>query len=203
MMRKSMRLPAVLLIALLAVSSLVSCKKSSDDSLDFATLLVLATFRDNGNGTVSAPGGYTIAKCAYGQVWNAALNNCAGTGSSSTYGAQSLAYCTVANSCHDAALNASSGPAFAACSTYSVSSITGWRLPTVAELQAMTSSLSRSSLILLFTQTPDDKYFWSRETNPNKSDYSEAYGISFADSTFGDKTSYNKVSVPLYVRCVK
>lgn len=182
----------------------LSCKKDEEEDLDMTALLVLATFRDNLNGTVTAPTGLIVAKCSYGQVWNGALNNCAGTGSESAYGAQSMAYCSVANSCHDTStLYATSGPAFTACSSYSVSSVTGWRLPTVAELQGLTTSLNRTSLLVLFPQTPDDKDAWSRETNSSKTDYSESYGVSFAQSTFGQKTSYNKVSAPLYVRCVK
>jgi len=195
-----------ILSALLAISLLfaLSCKKDEEEDLDFNSLLVLATFRDNLNGTVTGPTGLIMAKCSYGQVWNGGLNNCAGTGSESAYGAQSMAYCSVANSCHDTAtLYASSGPAYTACSSYSVSGITGWRLPTVAELQGLTTALTRTSLLVLFPQTPDDKDAWSTETNSSKTDYSEAYGVSFAQSTFGQKTSFNKVSAPLYVRCVK
>ncbi len=192
-----------LALLLLAFLPLFACKKDSNDSLDFAKLLVLATFRDNNNGTVTAPSGFLIAKCSYGQVWNSGLNNCAGTGSSTTYGAQSMAYCSVANSCYDSALNANAGPAYTACAGYAVNGISGWRMPSSTELLSLTTSLTRTSFLVLFPQTPDDKNFWTRDTNPNKTDYSEAYGVSFAESTFGEKTSYNKVSVPLYVRCVK
>lgn len=193
-------------IAVFLAALLPGCKKDDDKdgSLDTAALLALSTFTDNRNGTVTSSTGLIWAKCSYGQVWSSALNNCSGTGTESAYGAQSMAYCSVENSCHDTStLYASSGPAFSACSSYSVSGITGWRLPTVAELQGLSTTLNRTSLLVLFPQTPDDKDAWSRETNSSKTDYSEAYGVSYASSTYGQKTSYNKVSAPLYVRCVK
>ncbi|MBL8021837.1 MAG: DUF1566 domain-containing protein [Leptospirales bacterium] len=198
-----MRLIGILLLGLGVL--LVSCKKTEDkESVSYSDLALLATFGDQGNGTITAPGGYLVAKCAVGQVWNGGLNNCAGTGSGTTYGAQSVAYCSVANSCADTTtLQATSGPAFVACSNYSVSGITGWRLPSVSELTSLTTSFNRATILLMFPQTPDDKFFWTRETNPNKTDYSEAYGVSFAESTFGTMTSYDKVASPLYVRCVK
>lgn len=193
------------LIALLVLLAFSACKKDEEDeSLDYAALLALSTFRDNLNGTVTGPTGLLIAKCSYGQAWSSGLNNCAGTGSESAYGAQSMAYCAVENSCNDTStLYANSGPAYTACSNFSVSGVTGWRLPTVAELQGITTALNRTSLLVLFPQTPDDKDAWSTETNSSKTDYSESYGVSFASSTYGQKTSYNKVSAPLYVRCVK
>ncbi|MCE9599664.1 MAG: DUF1566 domain-containing protein [Spirochaetia bacterium] len=200
-----MRLIRISFVILLASFMITACKKTADeDAVSYADLALLATFGDQGNGTITAPGGYLVAKCAVGQVWNGGLNNCSGTGSGTTYGAQSMAYCSVANSCSDTTtLLATSGPAFVACANYSVSGITGWRLPSVTELTGLTTSFNRNTIILMFPQTPDDKFFWTRETNPNKTDYSEAYGISFAETTFGTMTSYDKVASPLYVRCVK
>jgi len=202
---KPRTLAAGLLLALLMLpfAGCSKSKSSSKDAISYAMLSILSTFTDNRNGTITSPNGYLIAKCAVGQVWNSSLNNCAGTGSASAYGAQSMAYCLVANSCNDSSLNANSGPAYTACSNYSVSSVTGWRLPSIVELQSLTGSLNRASILTVFPETPDDKYFWSREADSTSTSYSQALGISFAENSFGTKQGFDKVSSALYVRCFK
>ncbi len=194
-------------IALGIVLALVvgtSCKKDSDgSSLDWsAQLLASNSFTDMGNGSVQAIStGLIWTKCSVGQVWNATLNNCTGTGSGTVYGAASKAFCSVdyENGCIDNnTLVASSGPAFDSCAAL------GYRLPTLFELEAFANTVAdRATLLIVFPQTPDDKPFWSGSQNTTQTSGKEAKVVYFAENTFGQTDSFNKASGVAYVRCVR
>ena len=90
-----------------AVSSLIlltACpsKKKDNGLLDEwgAATLFAVNLVDQANGTVRDSGSGRIwMKCTHGQLWNASLNNCAGTGAYTTYGAASVAFCTIPGGC--------------------------------------------------------------------------------------------------------
>ena len=199
-----------LAVALLSAVLLAGCTSDDEGSdLDYLSQVLTASqLTDNGDGTITdTRTGLIWRKCAHGQVWNAGLNNCAGTGSETTYGAASEKFCEalldysttecINESASDAAINpiANSGPAYRACNDI------GYRLPTQTELVAFADGTDRATLLYTMPQTPDDKYFWTANGNPDDGDM--AYGVSFAKNTFGQSESFNKAESVLYVRCVK
>ncbi|MCB1325893.1 MAG: DUF1566 domain-containing protein [Leptospiraceae bacterium] len=202
----------VLLLPVLFVG-LLACK-AEEEELDIDSILPLVngTLTDNGNGTVSHilnGQGLTWLKCAQGQVWNASLNNCAGTGGGTTYGAVSLQFCsTLTGNYADCTTSdattptATSGPAFTSCDDLVFAGFSDWRMPGQSELVSLASGLNRTSFLLLFPQTPDDKSFWTRDGNSGQSNGSEAYSVNFATNTFGEFSTTQKDSV-LYVRCIR
>lgn len=202
---------SVLLLAL-AGALAVGCQPDDEES-DLLTLLLQSSgLRDAGNGTVVqniSGTDYTWLKCAQGQAWNAALNDCGGTGGGTTFGAQSLAFCQVLTGnygdCSSLdAVNpvATSGAAFNSCAGTTFAGLTGWRLPSKGELAALAALQTRASFLLVFPQTPDDKHFWSGSGNPDKADGSEAFTVSFAEGTMGTENTVAKDAVH-YVRCIR
>ncbi len=196
--------PLVLFLGLFSLT--LSCTTSSSNSTDWTAMLytLQSSFTDNGDGTVTDSTGVMWSKCAFGQVFNASLNNCTGTGGYTTYGAQSVSYCELDGGCYDiSTLEANSGPAYNACANFSQAGYTDWKLPNRTQLAAITSGLTREDFLYIFPETPDDKYFWTSNTNTTTSAAKESYGISFATNYFGDEASFNKVSSNLYVRCIR
>ncbi|MCB1175635.1 MAG: DUF1566 domain-containing protein [Leptospiraceae bacterium] len=188
----------------------VGCQSEGDSEEDTtaALLVLLQGFVDNYNGTITQ-GSVTWMKCAQGQVWNAGLNNCAGTGGGTTYGALSLQFCSVLTGNYADCTNsdtvtptATSGPAYDSCNNLSFAGYSDWRLPSKAELETLVANLNRSAFLYAFPETPDDKLFWSGTGNADQSDGSEAYGVNFSESKFGETEIATKDSVK-YVRCVR
>ncbi len=193
-----------------------NCKSSDTSTLDWTqVLLISAQYVDNNNGTITDINtGKTFTKCAWGQVWSSVFNNCTGTGGGSVYGAKSEQYCDTLtvdahlySACAGAdALNpiAGSGPAVNACAAFSVSGIGGWRLPTKEELTTLTTAMDRNTLLFMFPQTPDDKYFWSSTSVQASDDETgvTAWSIGFSAAGYGNQAKITKTGV-LYVRCIK
>lgn len=199
-------LPAValgLLVFLAVLLSLPGCTNPRDkeSTLDSGTSLYLfSTYRDNGNGTMTDPNGLVWMRCAYGQVWDPNLYACTGTGSGTTFGAKSLALCTTAGYCTDlVSLVANAGPAFLACDGLDFAGSTAWRLPTIYELSGLGTGNDRKTLLMVFPNTPDDKYFWSGSQDVNDTKLSRA--VSFAGTDFG--ADYGRTQTEAnYVKCV-
>lgn len=177
------------------------CNKS-DDGLEWqGQLLALSSFSDNFNGVVRDANGAYWMKCTFGQAFNSGLNDCSGTGGGTTYGAKSLAFCSVDDLCVGADLVANDGPAFSACDTLDLGGFSDWRLPGRFELSGLASTFDRDTFLNVFPQTPDDKYFWSG--NQDDGDSSDAFGVSFAESTYSQTASFQKKDSVLYVRCTR
>jgi len=193
------------------------CKnKEADSSLDWASaLLTTSGFKDNKNGSVSDINtGLTWLKCTHGQAYNAPFNNCQGVGSGTVFNAASLRFCeavvdySITECTTEDPINpiASSGPAFDACAEKGAANYAGysdWRLPTSEEFTALASVFDRNSLLAIFPDTPDDKYFWTASAKGGHPTGDEAYALSFATSTFGNVTLFHKTNSFLYVRCVR
>ncbi len=202
------RLLAVLL--LLATGLIFSGCGDDEQSTDWLQVLIATSgVTDNYNGTVNqtiGTGTFTWMKCAQGQVWNSALNNCAGTGSGTVYGATSLAFCLVitggASYCTTVDGVANSGPAYDSCANLSFAGQSDWRLPTQGELAALAGFQSRESFLFSFPQTPEDKYFWTGNANTGDGDGTSAWSISFAKNSFREEVAAEK-DTPRYVRCIR
>lgn len=203
----------LLAAALAAALAAGGCDSEDEGDPELLTLLLQSTgFTDNGDGTVGQTingQAMTWMKCAVGQVWNSGFNNCTGVGGGTVYGATSLQFCDVLTGnfadCTTAdAVSpvASSGPAFNACDTLSLAGFTDWRLPSQGELGALVSFQSRDGILLTFPETPDDKFFWTRNGNPNQDEGTEAFAYSFAEQSFGQEQIVLKESVQ-YVRCIR
>ncbi|MBI3395560.1 MAG: DUF1566 domain-containing protein [Spirochaetia bacterium] len=197
----------IVLLAVLAAIAVSSCKKEDNTDVWTTALLGGGAFTDQNNGTVKDSTGLTWAKCSVGQVWSATLNNCTGTGASTTYGAKSYSYCPKelegVATCTGTSLEAiDPSEVFKACNTLSLAG-TGWRVPTIYELGAYAALMKRDSFIKVFPQTPDDKPFWSGTQNSAESTGKEAKVVYFADSTFGTLDVFNKYNGIGYVRCVR
>jgi hypothetical protein len=196
-MKKSVYLMIFLILGFASCNS----KSSSDNNMN--NLIALAsgagTWSDNGNGTITSPSAQIWMKCAVGQVWDGALNQCSGTGGYTTYGAKSYTYCTDTY-CYDVtSFAANSGPAYDACNTLTLAGYS-WRLPTRYELTLATTNLTYDQWKVIFPQTPDDKYFWSSTTDSSSKD--SAVGVSFAKTSYGTVDVIKKTT-PLYIRCIK
>lgn len=196
----------ILILLMLAAFALPHCQDSGDEEVDWSTTITtLANFSDNGDGTVNQ-GNLIWMKCAQGQVWDGSLNTCTGTGSGTTFGAQSLKYCTqdvldASGTCTDpASLEANSGEAYDSCANLTFAGSSDWRLPTRYELDLLADGFNRESFLYVFPQTPDDKYFWSG--TQVEDDTNTAYSVSFAKSSFGNVQNASKTG-PKYIRCVR
>jgi len=177
-------------------------KSKSNSNEWIIASLVSSSLTDNMNGTISDSTSKLMwMKCAIGQVYNSSLNNCAGAGGGTTYAAKSVSWCTIDSGCVGINLQATSGPAFDACAALTFGGHTNWRLPTKLELTGLTSGQTRDNYLIYFPQTPDDKSFWTAEQDLKTA--KSAYGVNFAQNTFGDALSYDKVYGQLYVRCVR
>ncbi len=201
------------ILALAAALLLAGCDESEDGDEELS-LLSLATISgvltDNNNGTIAQNTGLTWMKCVQGQVWNGGLNNCAGTGGGTVYGAVSLTFCAALTGnyadCTDAntvAPTATSGAAFDSCDQLSFAGFDDWRLPSQTELSGLLTTIqTRSNLLIWFPETPDDKFLWTGTGNPNESDGSEAYAYAVAENNFNTENTVRKDTVH-YVRCVR
>ncbi len=199
--------------AVLLLGTAFACSAESDDStLDWTTQL-LAGFgwNDSNNGTVTDSNtGLTWMKCAHGQVWNAGLNNCAGTGGGTTYGAKSVQFCEAVsdNSLTECVSSdalypvATSGPAYQACVDSRAGDFSNWRLPTYVELEALAANKDRTTFEYYFPETPDDKPFWTASGDSSSSG-DNAYAVAFSSANWGVRESYEKASTVHYVRCVR
>lgn len=195
--------PAVLaaLLAILLWVPACTNPRDKEKTIDSGTsLYILSQYVNNHNGTVTAPDGLVWMRCAYGQVWDAALDACTGTGSGTTYGAKSVAYCSTAGYCSNlTTLLADSGPAWSACDVLDFAGSTAWRMPTVYELANVGKGMDRATFLLIFPNSPDDKYFWS--SNQDASDAQLARAMSFGGPDFG--TDYGRTKTePNYLKCV-
>lgn len=184
------------------LSAQCSNPKDKEKKLDTgAQLSVILSYHDNGNGIITGPDGLLWMKCAIGQVWDASLNNCGGTGGGSTFGARSMKFCEIAAGCINATtLVADSGPAFDACNSITVGGLTGWRLPTRFELANIGSGMDRPTMLIIFPQTPDDKEFWSASQDEGNANLART--ISFSGVNFGKEYGRQKTDVK-YVKCVR
>ena len=211
-----MKITALLILAAFLLSS-GACKKKDDDNTDAATMSWIANltvglgFTDLGNGLIQDINTNLVwMKCSYGQVWNAAFNDCAGIGGFTTYGAKSLAFCeavldhSITECTTEDAVNpiAISGPAFNACA-YETTGGLAWRLPTREEMNAFATVIATKTMLdYVFPQTPDDKFFWTSTAKAESEDGEESYGVSFAAQTFGQTDLFHKANANLYVRCI-
>ncbi len=183
----------------------VSCSTENDNSAEQLTQLALSStiFTDKNDGTVTDGTGLTWTKCAYGQVFDANLNSCTGSGGGTTFNAASVQWCELESGCLTDTLLAKEGPAFDACDTLDFAGFTDWRLPDQYEFKTAVQNLSYSAYIAMFPQTPDDKSFWTGSVNTSDTSYKTAIGINLAEISFGEQRSYNKQYAYLYVRCVR
>jgi len=205
--------------AILISASLLSgffCKKTTDSDLDWTSQMLVSSFyTDNANGTITDKNTrLTWMKCSSGQVWNSALNTCAGTGGGTTYGAKSYNYCdatTTGAKVYSAcaipdAVNpvATSGPVYAACAGEATAG-GGWRVPTKQELAVLTTTTDRKTFLFAFPQTPDDKYFWtiSSVQKSDDTDGVKAWGVHFSANNFGTTEKLHKSDTVAYLRCVR
>jgi hypothetical protein len=196
-----MKMKKLYLLVLILGFSL--CTKEKNNSVDPATALyILSNFRDNRNGTITDPNGKVWLKCTYGQVWDSATNLCTGTGGGTTYGAQSLAACTTAGLCYNSStLLLNSGPAFDACKKLTFGGYSDWRLPTRYELAGLAQTfINRSTFLLSFPNTPDDKFFWT--SSISETDQKLAYSVNFSETDFGKEFTRTTTTVQ-YVRCIR
>lgn len=201
----------LLLVGLLGLNTAACSSENEDENVELLTLSAISNiFTDNFNGTLTQNTGLVWMKCAQGQVWDGALNTCGGTGGGTTFGAVSLNFCALLTGnfadCTDAntvAPVATSGPAFDSCNGLVFGGASDWRLPARSELATMAQSmLTRANMLIFFSETPDDKNFWSSNGNENESDGSEAYTYNFAQNTFAQENIVQKDTVQ-YLRCVR
>lgn len=187
------------------------------------------TFCDMNDGTIRFSGNagtfggqtYTaqtiyFAKCAHGQIYNSAANDCTGTGNSgSDYGATGVQFCaTNDNTCNGGNINTavSSGALFNACNGSNLAGYS-WRVPTKNEIKltincsntailpndgsdcAITSS---PGIVNVFPNIPAFPFYWSSTsdsaTNSWRVDY--GFGSNLASAPSGGKNDN------FYVRCV-
>ena len=157
-------------------------------------------------------------RCAQGQVFNSTRNNCQGTSNPTLYtpvdlkyGAKQYAYCnTASNDCNSLALvpllnssktsTAASETAYASCNNDTTGSVTGWRVPTIVELQAL-ASLGRVATIQKFPDAPDEKY-WSATSEVDDLSGEIAKSVNFAPGGYGEILKIRK-DTKLYLRCVR
>ncbi len=196
-----MKIKIIILMITFIVFNYNYCKNEEKKDSSLA-LAVIGSFQDNFNGTVTDSSGKMWMKCAYGQVWSDITNTCTGTGGGTTYGAQSVAACDVEGFCYDSTtLTLNSGPAYNACKSVNLGGFTDWRLPTRYELAGLIQSLSnRETMLLVFPNSPDDKFFWTGSIN--EVDPKLAYSVNTASTDFGKEYTRNTTTV-LYVRCVR
>ncbi|MCB1180082.1 MAG: DUF1566 domain-containing protein [Leptospiraceae bacterium] len=118
------------------------------------------TFYDQMNGTIYFTGSdsYTeyagksviFMKCSQGQVWNSSQNDCTGTGSSAdNYGAtNTFQFCDASNnSCDTGTLNGTGNSSvYDSCNSIGTfAGRTGWRAPTIDELETLINCVDTSS----------------------------------------------------------
>ncbi len=163
-------------------------------------------------------------RCAQGQSYRSANNDCQGNSSPTNftpidlkYGATQHTYCnTASNSCNSLELvpilnSATTSTtlnvtAYVSCSTDTTGVSTGsvtagsWRVPTVIELVAL-STLGRVATYQTFPNIPDEKY-WSSTSEVTDLTGEVAQAVNFSLNGFGD-TEKVKKDTKLYLRCVR
>jgi len=136
------------------------------------------SYTDNSNGTIADNvTGLMWQKCSSGQTNDA---TCSGTATTKTW-ADAVTY----------------------CDTLSVvdqfgSAVTGWRMPTVRELQSV-ADYSKTIPSIDATPFPATVPTWYWSSTPYAGDTSNAWGVDFR---FGESFRTNK-TYDLYVRCVR
>ncbi len=163
-------------------------------------------------------------RCAQGQSYRAAENDCQGNSSPTNftpidlkYGATQHAYCNVAsNDCNSLELipilNSSNTStttnvtAYSTCSSDTTGVSTGlvtagsWRVPSIIELQAL-ASLGRLATFQTFPNIPDEKY-WSSTSEVEDLTGQTAKAVSFSLNGFGEIEKVKK-DTKLFIRCVR
>ena len=162
-------------------------------------------------------------RCAQGQSYRSANNDCQGNSSPTNftpidlkYGATQHTYCnTASNSCNSLELvpvlnsaNTSTTlnvTAYETCSTDTTGVSDGvtlgsWRVPTVIELQAL-STLGRVATYQTFPNIPDEKY-WSSTSEVTDLTGEVAQAVNYSLNGFGDIEKVKK-DTKLFIRCVR
>ncbi len=184
------------------------------------TAKIVCVIADNNNGTVDiATSGseyLTWKKCSQGQVWNEAENDCTGIGDATDdYGIQKYQYCSSqTNDCDNEIIldgsedNGSTSGVWNECDglnnvengdgSFGFAGRTGWRVPTLAELEAFNDIyINYSSYLQNITFTVFvESLYWS-STNINTTN---AYTSSFYPPHY--QTSQTLKDDYNYVQCV-
>lgn len=179
------------------------------------------------SGTVRFPStGLEWKRCAQGQVFRSATEDCQGTSAPTPftpvdlkYGATVHAYCnTASNDCNgnppslvpilqnSNTSTPANTTAYATCDSDTTDlspsdAIVGaWRVPTIVELKAL-ASLGKISTFKAMPDAPDEKY-WSSSSEINDLTGETAKSVSFEPGTYGDESIIKK-DTKLYIRCIR
>lgn len=190
-----------------------------EDAEKIITGLVLNTgVTDTRAGTITdIRTGLEWKKCSQGQEFRSSNNDCQGktTGTLFTpldqarYGATYLSYCSFSgNDCNTTAppmtlklpANGFTSEAYSSCDSDRTRGFSNWRVPTYAELKAL-SAMGKTTLNIYFPNTVDDLY-WTSWSNEQDLTAKTARAINFNAEKIGDEENVTK-ETRLYVRCVR